>query len=96
MSNTQQTPAQAQDNQQATQLTQTITFTDAKNVALGTVISTLNAVNNTARIVEHTTGILADKAERYRAQVAIADAITHNDIMALYEKQAKDLGLDIK
>lgn len=71
-----------------------VTFSDVKNTTLGTVISALNAVNNTARVVEHTTGILADKAERYREQVTIADAITHNQLMADYNKQAQELGLD--
>lgn len=71
-----------------------VTFSDVKNTTLGTVISALNAVNNTARVVEHTTGILADKAERYREQVTIADAITHNQLMADYNKQAQELGLN--
>ena len=71
-----------------------VTFSDVKNTSLGTVISVLNGVNNSARLLEHTTGILADKAERYREQVTIADAITHNQLMADYNKQAKELGLD--
>ena len=75
--------------------TNTVSMTDVKNVGLGTVISTLNAVNNTARLLEHTTGILADKAERYREQVSIADAITHNQLMAEYHNKAKELGLDL-
>ena len=75
--------------------TNTVSMTDVKNVGLGTVISTLNAVNNTARLLEHTTGILADKAERYREQVSIADAITHNQLMAEYQRQAQLLGLDL-
>lgn len=77
-----------------TTTTNTITVSDVKNTTLGTIISGLNAINNTARVVEHTTGILADKAERYREQVSIADAITHNQLMAEYQKQAKELGLD--
>lgn len=79
---------------QAAAAASTVTVSDVKNTALGTLISTLNGVNNTARLVEHTTGILADKAERYREQVTIADAITHNQLMADYNKQAKELGLD--
>lgn len=77
-----------------TTTTNTVTVSDVKNTTLGTVISALNAVNNTARLVEHTTGILADKAERYREQVSIADAITHNKLMAEYQNQAKELGLE--
>ena len=84
---------QAQQPQDLTQVQQTITLTDVKNVGLGTVISTLNAINNTARVLEHTTGILADKAERYREQVSIQDAITHNQLMSDYRKQAQELGL---
>ena len=77
-----------------TTTTNTVTVSDVKNTTLGTVISALNAVNNTARLVEHTTGILADKAERYREQVSIADAITHNKLMAEYQNQARELGID--
>ena len=87
MSNTQQQVNQVQ--------TQEISFKDVKNVGLGTVVSALNAVNNTARLVEHTTGILADKAERYREQISISDAITHNQLMAQYKKEAADYGIDI-
>ena len=87
MSNTQQQVNQVQ--------TQEISFKDVKNVGLGTVVSALNAVNNTARLVEHTTGILADKAERYREQISISDAITHNQLMAEYQRQAQLLGLDL-
>lgn len=87
MSNTTKTPAPI--------ATQQVTFSNVKDVGLGTVISALNAVNNTARLVEHTTGILADKAERYREQISIADAITHNQLMAEYAAQAKELGIDI-
>lgn len=75
--------------------TQKVTLTNVKDVALGTVISTLNSVNNTARLVEHTTGILADKAERYREQVNIQDAIIHDQLMATYLKQAADLNIQI-
>ena len=81
-------------NQPQAIVTQQVAFSDLKNVTLGTAISALNAVNNTARLVEHTTGILADKAERYREQVTIADAITHNQLMAEYNKQAQELGLN--
>ena len=77
-----------------TTTTNTVTVSDVKNTTLGTVISALNAVNNTARLVEHTTGILADKAERYREQVSIADAIVHNKLMAEYQNQARELGLE--
>lgn len=79
---------------QATATATTVNFSDVKNATLGFVISGLNAANNTARLAEHTTGILADKAERYREQVTIADAITHNQLMADYQKQAKELGLE--
>lgn len=82
---------QTQQPQQT--ITNTVTFNDVKNTTLGTAISALNAINNTARIAEHTTGILADKAERYREQVTIADAITHNKLMAKYNKQAEEYGL---
>lgn len=87
MTNTTKTPAPI--------ATQQVTFSNVKDVGLGTVISALNAVNNTARLVEHTTGILADKAERYREQISIADAITHNQLMAEYASQARELGIDI-
>ena len=62
---------------------------------LNTGISTLNAINNTARVLEHTTGALADKAERFRAQIHIQDSIKHNTLMAQYQQQAADLGLNI-
>ena len=87
MSNTNKTPAPI--------ATQQVSFSNVKDVGLGTVISALNAVNNTARLVEHTTGILADKAERYREQISIADAITHNQLMAEYNQQAQALGIDL-
>lgn len=86
MSNTQQ---------QAAVQTQQVTFANVKDVGLGTVISALNAVNNTARLVEHTTGILADKAERYREQISISDAITHNQLMAQYKAEAAQYGIEI-
>lgn len=92
MTTAKQTQAPVQP--QAAAPTAAVTFSDVKNTTLGTVISALNAVNNTARVVEHTTGILADKAERYREQVTIADAITHNQLMADYNKQAQELGLN--
>ena len=87
MTNTAKTPAPI--------ATQQVSFSNVKDVGLGTVISALNAVNNTARLVEHTTGILADKAERYREQISIADAITHNQLMAEYNQQAIALGIDL-
>ena len=94
MTTAQQTQATAQPQAKAAIATQQVAFSDLKNVTLGTAISSLNAVNNAARLIEHTTGILADKAERYREQVTIADAITHNQLMADYNKQAQELGLD--
>lgn len=93
MTNTANTQAPA--NQPTAMVTQQVAFGDLKNVTLGTAISALNAVNNTARLVEHTTGILADKAERYREQVSIADAITHNNLMAAYNQQAAELGIKL-
>ena len=94
MTTAQQTQAPVQPQTKAAIATQQVAFSDLKNVTLGTAISSLNAVNNAARLVEHTTGILADKAERYREQVTIADAITHNQLMADYNKQAQELGLN--
>ena len=94
MTMTTATKPQAPVQAQAAIATQQVAFSDLKNVTLGTAISSLNAVNNAARLIEHTTGILADKAERYREQVTIADAITHNQLMADYNKQAQELGLD--
>lgn len=91
MSNAKQPQAPVQPQ---AMVTQQVAFSDLKNVTLGTAISSLNAVNNAARLVEHTTGILADKAERYREQVTIADAITHNQLMSDYQKQAQELGLN--
>ena len=94
MTTAQQPQATAQPQAKAAIATQQVAFSDLKNVTLGTAISSLNAVNNAARLIEHTTGILADKAERYREQVTIADAITHNQLMADYNNQAQELGLD--
>ena len=71
-----------------------VRFSDVKNAGLGSLVSGLNMVHNTFRAGEHVTGILADKAERYREQVTIADAITHNQLMADYNKQAEELGLN--
>ncbi len=94
MSNqTKQTQDQTQ-SQEAITTTQ-VTFANVKDVGLGTVISALNAVNNTARLVEHTTGILADKAERYREQVHIRDTITHNKLMKKLHDQAEEYGIQL-
>lgn len=57
-------------------------------------VHSLRAVGNVARALEHSTGVLADKAERYREQVSIADAIEHNQLMAELQQQAHELGLD--
>ena len=64
-------------------------------VGSAALISTIMVVGNTARALEHTTGILADKAENYRKQIAISDAIEHNALMLQYTKQAKEAGLDL-
>lgn len=66
---------------------QEMTFKDMKNSGIATV-------TNVLRIAEHTTGILADKAENYRNQIAIADAIEHNALMLELQEQAKNAGLN--
>lgn len=85
----------ATQNQDTATEAQTIRMVDVKNAGLGALVHTLYGVSNTARAFEHTTGVLADKAENYRKQVAIADAIEHNELMAKYVKQANDAGIDI-
>ena len=50
-------------------------------------------VDNTAKIGEHVTGTLADKAYNWRESSKIIDAIEHNNLMAQYEAQAKQLGI---
>lgn len=72
-----------------------VTLTDVKNVGLGAVINTLNAVGNTARFLDHSTGILADKAENYREQIKVQDAIAHNKLMTQYVEEAQAAGLDV-
>lgn len=72
-----------------------VRFSDVKNAGLGSLVSGLNMVHNTFRAGEHVTGILADKAENYRKQIAISDAIEHNDLMLKYTEQAKKAGLDL-
>ena len=84
--------SQAQTNQD--QVVE-VRFTDVKNAGLGSLVSGLNMVHNTFRAGEHVTGILADKAENYRKQIAISDAIEHNDLMFKYTEQAKKAGLDL-
>jgi hypothetical protein len=81
------------------QATQTTTVQRNKKVSLlgeasAVGVHSLRAVGNVARALEHSTGVLADKAERYREQVSIADAIEHNQLMAELNQQAKELGLD--
>lgn len=60
---------------------------------LGATSSVIAAVDNTAKIAEHVTGTLADKAENWRDSSKVIDAINHNQLMATYNAQAKDLGL---
>ena len=50
-------------------------------------------VDNTAKIGDHVTGTLADKAYNWRESSKIIDAIEHNNLMAQYEEQAKQLGI---
>lgn len=78
-----------------TQETNEIKFSDVKRAGFATAVSVLNTVHNTARAMEHTTGILADKAENYRSQIAISDAIEHNALMLEFTKQAEEAGIDI-
>lgn len=60
---------------------------------LGATSSVIAMVDNTAKIGEHVTGTLSDKAENWRESSKIADAIEHNQLMASYNKQAQELGL---
>lgn len=61
--------------------------------ALGATARVISAVDNTARILEETTGTLADKATQWRETSKIADAIVHNQLMADYRAQAEELGI---
>ena len=61
---------------------------------LGATSSIIAAVDNTAKIAEHTTGTLADKAQNWRETSAIADAITHNQLLAELRAQAEELGIE--
>ena len=61
---------------------------------LGATSSIIAAVDNTAKIAEHTTGTLADKAENWRESSRVIDAINHNQLMHTYSEQAKALGLE--
>lgn len=82
MSNKEQTQAQAQPK---------TLIQESKEAG----VSAIRMVNNVFRLGEHTTGILADKAERFREQVHIQDTITHNQLIAELNQQAKDLGITI-
>lgn len=62
---------------------------------LGATSSVIAAVDNTAKIAEHTTGTLADKAENWRESSRVIDAINHNELMAQYNAQAKELGINV-
>ena len=85
------TTAQAQSNQQPQQQRHTIgtTFTQL----LGATSSIIAMVDNTAKIGEHVTGTLADKAQNWRESSKIIDAIEHNNLMSQYNEQAAKLGL---
>lgn len=63
--------------------------------ALGATARVISAVDNTARILEETTGTLADKATQWRETSKIADAIVHNQLMADYKDQAQKLGIQV-
>ena len=90
MSN-QSAQAQATATQQPQAQRHTIgsTFTQL----LGATSSVIAMVDNTAKIGEHVTGTLADKAYNWRESSKIIDAIEHNNLMAQYEEQAKQLGI---
>lgn len=60
---------------------------------LGATSSIIAAVDNTAKVAEHVTGTLADKAENWRDSSRVIDAINHNQLMATYNDQAKQLGI---
>lgn len=84
---------------QKDQATQTTSIQRTKKVSLlgeasAVGVHSLRAVGNVARALEHSTGVLADKAERYREQVSISDAIEHNQLMSELRTQAQELGLD--
>lgn len=80
-----------QSNQQAQAQRHTIgtTFTQL----LGATSSVIAAVDNTAKVAEHVTGTLADKAENWRESSRIADAIEHNKLLAQLNDQAQELGI---
>ena len=61
---------------------------------LGATSSVIAAVDNTAKVAEHVTGTLADKAENWRESSRVIDAINHNQLMHTYSEQAKALGLE--
>lgn len=69
------------------------TIGDTFKRVLGATNSVIAMVDNTAKIGEHVTGTLADKAYNWRESSKVIDAIEHNNLMAQYNEQAKQLGI---
>lgn len=88
MANTTNT-ATAQQQPEAKRHTLGSTFSQI----LGATSSVIAMVDNTAKIGEHVTGTLADKAENWRESSKVIDAIEHNQLMAQYHAQALELGI---
>ncbi len=88
---TSSTQATTNTNTQPTEQRHTIGTTFAQ--LLGATSSVIAMVDNTAKIGEHVTGTLADKAENWRESSKIIDAIEHNKLMKQYADQAQALGL---
>lgn len=77
----------------ATQQPQRHTIGTVFGQGLGAISSCIAMVDNAAKIGENVTGTLADKSANWREASRIADAIQHNELMAQYNEQAKELGL---
>lgn len=85
---------QAQPNTQSIQpVQQRHTIGTTFTQLLGATSSIIAAVDNTAKVAEHVTGTLADKAENWRESSRIADAIEHNKLIDALNTQAQELGI---
>lgn len=87
--NAQQTRSEARRAERESRHTIGSTFAQL----LGATSSVISAVDNTAKVAEHVTGTLADKAANWRESSRIIDAIEHNDLMREYQEQAAALGI---
>lgn len=70
-------------------------FGDVWRMSMQTAVSSLAMVNNVAVAGEQVTGVLADKATKFREQQTIADTMKHNALMAQLHAQANELGIEI-